>query len=247
MAAEARAMLDALMGSDRNEIPKSGLNNQNHNQNHAILHNRKKKSCYDHDICPFYCAWGIDVYELFTNTKSDIGSNPNQVQDDAREEYMTLPDHEKDRLGYEIMLYHKLSDLVRGCDRIVNRNKEKLRVEIAKAARARSAAGRTIDPATDVSDEMVGEAATVIADLELREEEVRDMVVQLMKCEEEWSEVWQKLQLLQNDPNRDQQQFSNEDNEKIVEQNENCDGDGTDGNAKDAADGDRRGNKWHRC
>lgn len=222
MAAEARAMLDALMGSDRNdEVPISGSNNNNHN----VLHSRKKKSCYDHDICPFYCAWGTDVYELFTNTKSDIGSNPNVVQEDAREEYLTLPDHEKDRLGYESRLYHKLSDLVRGCDRIVNRNKEKLRVEIAKAARARSAQGRTIDPATDVSDDMIGEAAAVIADLELREEEVADMLMELMKQEEEWGQVWQKLKLLQDDQNdqkdqNDQQQISNGENNNTAENGE---------------------------
>ena len=54
----------------------------------------RKKSCYDNDVCPLYCAWslssqenptwaetvaanegagGIDVFDLFTNTKSDIG------------------------------------------------------------------------------------------------------------------------------------------------------------------------------
>lgn len=189
MASEARAMLDALMGSDRNaDIPASGQNNLQ----------RKKKSCYDRDICPFYCAWGIDVFELFTNTKSDLGPNPNAVQDDAREEFLSLPDHEKDRLGYEFMLYRKLSDLVRGCDRIVNRNKEKLRVEIVKAAKARGAAGRTIDPATDISEEMILEAAEIIGDLELQEEEVSDMVVKLMASKQTWKTLWDELQVLEN-------------------------------------------------
>jgi hypothetical protein len=188
MAAEARAMLDALMGSDRNaDIPKSGQNNLQ----------RKKKSCYDYDICPFYCAWGIDVFELFTNTKSDLGDNPKVVQDDAREEFLSLPDHEKDRLGFEFMLYRKLGDLVRGCDRIVNRNKEKLRVEIAKAAKARGSAGRTIDPATDVNEEMILEAAEVIADLELREEEVSDMLEKLMASRLEWEDIWNQVQKLE--------------------------------------------------
>ncbi len=191
MAAEARAMLDALMGSDRNAaIPKSGHNNLQ----------RKKKSCYDHDICPLYCAWGIDVYELFTNTKSDLGPNPSVVQDDAREEWLTLPDHEKDRLGYEMMLHRKLGELVRSCDRIVNRNKEKLRVEIAKAAKARGAAGRTIDPATDVDEGMLLEAAEVMADLELREEEVSEMLQTLMSLDGEWKELWGKLKELEKGP-----------------------------------------------
>jgi len=188
MAAEARAMLDALMGSDRNAaIPKSGHNNLQ----------RTKKSCYDRDICPLYCAWGVDVYELFTNTKSDLGPNPSVVRDDARDEWLGLPDHEKDRLGYEVMLHRKLGELVRNCDRIVNRNKEKLRVEIAKAAKARGAAGRTIDPATDVDEGMLAEAAEVMADLELREEEVSRMLQTLMDLDGEWKGHWDTLKALE--------------------------------------------------
>lgn len=191
MAAEARAMLDALMGSDRNAaIPESGHNNLQ----------RKKKSCYDRDICPLYCAWGVDVYELFTNTKSDLGPNPSVVQDDGREEWLTLPDHEKDRLGYDMMLHRKLGELVRSCDRIVNRNKEKLRVEIAKAAKARGAAGRTIDPATDVDEGVLLEAAEVMADLELREEEVSEMLQTLMSLDWEWKNLWKKLKELEQIP-----------------------------------------------
>jgi hypothetical protein len=141
----------------------------------------------------------VDVYALFTNTKSDLGANPNVVHEDAREEYLSLPDHEKDRLGYEYMLYQKLRDLVRGCDRIVNRSKDKLRVEKAQAAKARGAAGKTIDPATDVTEDMLNEAATVIADLELREEEVADMLEQLIESDQEWKMLWDQLQQLQHD------------------------------------------------
>ncbi len=201
MAAEARAMLDALMGTQRNEaIPKAG----------GQGFQRRKISCYDHNICPFYCAWGTDVYALFTNTKSDLGANPNVVHDDAREEFLSLPDHEKDRLGYEFMLYQKLRDLVRGCDRIVNRSKEKLRVEKAQAAKARGAAGRTIDPATDVTQEMLAEAAGVIADLELREEEAADMLDELVKLDHEWKTLWDQLLKLQKEQSEESTGNSND-------------------------------------
>lgn len=90
MAAEARAMLDALMGAERNEaLP----------QNTSEPMKRRMKSCYDYDICPLYCAWGIDVYELFTNTKSDLGPNPKKISDEARDEYLNLPEHEKGKVG----------------------------------------------------------------------------------------------------------------------------------------------------
>ena len=215
MAAEARAMLDALMGSDRNaEIPTGETSNNL---------SRKKKSCYDRGICPFYCAWGVDVYELFTNTRSDIGPNPNAVQSDARDEFLSLPDHEKDRLGYEFMLYRKLADLVRGCDRIVNRNKEALRQEIAKAARARGKVGRKIDPATDVSDEMLLEAAEIMADLELREEEVSCMLKRVIEYDEEWKTLYEQVQSLQKEDDSSSSPNENENSGKDQKQDGNDD------------------------
>jgi hypothetical protein len=82
-----------------------------------------RKSCYDPDVDPLYCAWGVDVYKLFVNTKSDIGPNPKLVSQEAQEEFMQLPKHEQqERLGFEAMLFSKLQDLVRMCDRTVLRS-----------------------------------------------------------------------------------------------------------------------------
>jgi len=189
-------MLDALMGQDRNTgiVPATSDGDQT---NWDSL--RKKKSCYDKEVCPLYCAWGTDVFELFTNTKSDLGPNPYQVGDDAREEYLSLPEHEKDRLGFERMLHRKLGELVRSCDRIVTRNKEKLRQEIAKAARARGTNVTRIDPVTDVSDDMIRDAAEIMADLELREDEVKDMLNDLVMIDLDWKVLWAELQDLKKD------------------------------------------------
>jgi len=192
MASEARAMLDALMGSDRDSSVPIGTSISKGGEG-DMWPRGNKKSCYDRDICPLYCAWGVDVFDLFTNTKSDLGQNPYITQEDAREEFLSLPDHEKDRLGYERMLYRKLGDLVRGCDRIVTRNKDKLRTEVAKAARARGAEGNRIDPVTEVKEEVLLETAECMADLELREEEVAKMVERLVQLDHEWKEAWKQL------------------------------------------------------
>eukprot|EP00555_Chaetoceros_dichaeta_P004293 CAMPEP_0198261418 /NCGR_PEP_ID=MMETSP1447-20131203/10144_1 /TAXON_ID=420782 /ORGANISM="Chaetoceros dichaeta, Strain CCMP1751" /LENGTH=573 /DNA_ID=CAMNT_0043949327 /DNA_START=87 /DNA_END=1808 /DNA_ORIENTATION=- len=192
MASEARAMLDALMGSDRDSSIPIGTSTSKGGEG-DMWPRGNKKSCYDRDICPLYCAWGVDVFDLFTNTKSDLGQNPYITQEDAREEFLSLPDHEKDRLGYERMLYRKLGDLVRGCDRIVTRNKDKLRAEVAKAARARGAEGNRIDPVTEVKEEVLLETAECMADLELREEEVAKMVERLVQLDHEWKEAWKQL------------------------------------------------------
>ena len=128
---EARQLLNALMGVDRNAplpkgaaIPGAGVV--------EILRKRQQKSCFDKDIDPLYTAWGVDVYELFVNTKSDIGPNPYVVDEGAHKEFLQLPKEEQDQLGYHYFLFQKLQELVRQCDRIVQRSKEKLRVELSR-------------------------------------------------------------------------------------------------------------------
>jgi len=195
MSDEARAMLDALMGSDRNATLPSGASMSHISPRGNGKWNtsrRKKKSCYDSDICPLYCAWGVDVYDLFINTKSDLGPNPYIVQEDARAEFLSLPNHEKDRLGYEQMLYRKLSDLVRACDRVVSRNREKLRVELVKTARSKGSSGG-IDPVKSINNDMLIDAANVIAEVEIIEDDIRKMISRLEEVEKDERSLWIKV------------------------------------------------------
>ncbi|KAL7576325.1 hypothetical protein ACA910_018143 [Epithemia clementina (nom. ined.)] len=139
---EARSLLDSLMGGDRNAplppgaaVPlskKQRQRKQNGETGSLLLPGRRSKSCYDKDIDPLFTAWGIDVYELFVNTKSDIGTNPYVVDRGAHEEYKNLPPHEQEALGYHYQLFQKLQELVRQCDRIVNRNQDKLAQEVQR-------------------------------------------------------------------------------------------------------------------
>lgn len=194
MADEARAMLDALMGSSRDAALPAGASISKSVNGEWEGSRRDRKSCYDKDICPLYCAWGVDVFELFTNTKSDLGPNPYIVQEDAREEFVSLPDHEKERLGYEHILMNKLGELVGQCDRIVAKNKEKLRNEISRNARARGQVGT--DPATSVKEETITEAAECIADIEFREKEVQEKSVELQELDQEFRALYKEMQEL---------------------------------------------------
>lgn len=133
-------------------------------------------------------AGGIDIYDLFTNTKSDLGPNPFRVDEAAREEYASLPDHEKKRLGYEDMLCRKLFDLVRQCDRSVSRNKEKLRQEVARAMKARhegKGRGNREDLITTVNEQMLEACASSVAQTILMEEEMAELIVEFEKLEDE--------------------------------------------------------------
>lgn len=207
MADEARAMLDALMGADRN-APVEGASGVSGGGGGGPTR-RQKRSCYDRDVCPLYCAWslssqenptwaesvaanegagGIDVFDLFTNTKSDIGPNPYRVDDHAREEFASLPEHEKRRLGYEDMLARKLLDLVRQCDRTVSRNKEKLRREVAQAMKQRTAGsgkGNREDLIVTVNEEMLEQCASNVAQATLIEEDMAKLCEKIEQLDED--------------------------------------------------------------
>jgi hypothetical protein len=116
---------------------------------------KRSKSVYDRDIDPLYTAWGIDVYELFVNTKSDIGPNPYTVDEGARREYLSLPKEEKDRLGFEARLFSKLQELVQQGDRTVARNKEKLHRELQRQSQKRGVQAQNY--VVDVPDSAVEE------------------------------------------------------------------------------------------
>ena len=145
---EARALLDALMGGDRNAslppgtaMPRSKKRRKKDEAGGEmlLLPGKRSKSCFDPDIDPLYCAWGVDVFELFVNTKSDIGPNPYVVDEGARQEFLKLPPQEQERLGFNYFLFQKLQELVRNGDRTVQRNKEKLAQELRRLAAKRAA------------------------------------------------------------------------------------------------------------
>ena len=179
-ADEARALLDSLFGGDRNARLPPGTAQPRKKRKHGgaanaplLLPNQKTRSCYDHDADPLYCEWGVDVYELFVNTKSDLGPNPNTPDDGAREEYLALPQHEKDRLGFAGMLFSKLSDLVRGCDRTVSRNRDKLSQEASNKSMTRRE-GR--DFVQDIDDRAVEQLAKTMLQAENLEKEIETVL-----------------------------------------------------------------------
>jgi hypothetical protein len=168
--AEARALLDQLMGVERDAPLPKGAALPRKNKRHAdvgdsggggggmlLLSTKKSKSCHDPDVDPIYCAWGVDLYDLFINTKSDLGPNPYVVDDGARNEYLSLSQEEKDKLGFEWRLFSKLQELVSHCDRIISRNNVKLEREMQRQAEKKGSAVKTDYHVKDVKEEAVEE------------------------------------------------------------------------------------------
>ena len=140
---------------------------------------KRSKSCYDRGIDPLFCAWGIDVYELFVNTKSDIGPNPYTVDEAARKEYVSLSRDEKEKIGYDHRLFSKLQELVQHCDRTVSRNNEKLKRELSRQSQTRGGN----DYVVDVSEEKVDELVRAEMQLEDMKVELEKALINLMELQ----------------------------------------------------------------
>ncbi|GMH94491.1 hypothetical protein TrVE_jg3257 [Triparma verrucosa] len=158
MAADAKALLDSLMGADRN----SGQD-------------RRQITAYDNDVCPFYTVWGEDPYELFENTKSSIGRNPLKCSPEAHMHWKSLPEAERrERHRGERDLLFFLRDLVTKNDRIVQRNHEKLRQEQHDNAKRLG----TGDPITAVPLDAVTQIAKNCVDYDNHAAEIMELLKQ---------------------------------------------------------------------
>eukprot|EP01054_Gregarina_sp_Poly1_P002652 Gregarina_sp_Poly_1__2651@NODE_1722_length_3466_cov_35_812298_g947_i1_p5_GENE_NODE_1722_length_3466_cov_35_812298_g947_i1NODE_1722_length_3466_cov_35_812298_g947_i1_p5_ORF_typecomplete_len110_score13_51LUC7/PF03194_15/6e33_NODE_1722_length_3466_cov_35_812298_g947_i1406735 len=83
---EMRALLDSLLGTDRNALPEQRQNRQ--------------QRFNDSDVCRYYL---IDFcpHDLFPNTRSDLGPCPKIHNDSLKDQYQNSPDKETFAVEYE--------------------------------------------------------------------------------------------------------------------------------------------------
>lgn len=111
MTSIARRLLDELMGPDRNKP--LGLQGQS-----SVRYTQA-------EVCKYYLV-GFCPYELFLNTKSDIGPCPWRIHDPIiKEEFERIgaPGH---REAYERQFHDKCWELLRDLERRLKRGKERL-------------------------------------------------------------------------------------------------------------------------
>jgi len=82
----------------------------------------------DDDICKFHLA-GLCPYQLFKNTKSDLGPYDKILDDVMKAAYEECDQLEKDKYGYERNLLDFLENLVADLDRRVQRGKARIKQE----------------------------------------------------------------------------------------------------------------------
>ena len=118
MAADFRAMLDEMMGPERNvDLDKV---------------TGKKRHFLDANVDKLYIA-GCSPYFLFRAQPKNEGylRDPDKwakltCDDTLKPEYDALSQEEKDNLGYEWEMYNLLEDLIAKCDLRIKRAAEKL-------------------------------------------------------------------------------------------------------------------------
>lgn len=80
------AILDSLMGADRNSV--------------AAMDGGSKATFKSSDVCHFYLL-DFCPHDLFPNTKSDLGPCPKKHSDAFREQFLADPEHDYYARRYE--------------------------------------------------------------------------------------------------------------------------------------------------
>eukprot|EP00731_Ephydatia_muelleri_P023567 Em0015g1150a len=137
MASEAAALLDELMGQQRNALPGEKV---------------RETRWSDPEVCRHFLC-GFCPSELFTNTKSDIG--PCDKLHDERLKNMYQESERCGKLGYEDEFLHYLEKLVRDLDRRIERGRERLQKSVsAKQKVLQGETGINSDKLKTLNDEI---------------------------------------------------------------------------------------------
>lgn len=111
---EQRALLDRLMGKDRNLT----ADKRKH---------RRRKRWDDEDVCQYYVC-GFCPHDLFFNTKFDLGPCPYDHEDPLREQFQRSSSKRKQRRTEQRFLRF-LYTLVDDCDQMIVRAKKRLQMQ----------------------------------------------------------------------------------------------------------------------
>ena len=106
--------------------------NQINRDRDAPLEQKRTRHFSDSEFCKYYLC-GLCPYQLFKNTKSDLGVYDKILDDKMRDEWNKLPQSEKDKYGYEYDLMSFLGRLVSDVDRKVRRGIARIESERRQA------------------------------------------------------------------------------------------------------------------
>jgi len=109
-----RALLDELMGADRNMLSEEKK--------------RNRRNFFDENVCKYFLC-GFCPHDLFTNTKSDLGPCPKSHDEVLKREWENCPT--KSRYPYESDFIRFLERQVNELDRRIEQHHKRLEVQDA--------------------------------------------------------------------------------------------------------------------
>jgi len=150
-----RAMLDSLMGKDRNEV-KEGARKLSPEE-------QRRKRLNDPELCKYFLC-GFCPNDLFLNTRVSLGHCDQKHDEGLAEMWNTLAEKERRSFGFVELFMARLQQLVDEMDRKVTRHKDRMEDENARCTQ--------IDPETrDLLAELGAKITTMTAEMERLSEE----------------------------------------------------------------------------
>eukprot|EP00667_Euglena_gracilis_P016145 EG_transcript_16849 len=119
-----RAMLDSLMGKERNAIPSE--------RKKLSPEEQRRQRLRDPALCKYFLC-GFCPNDLFLNTRVSLGHCDGTHDDVLAEEWNKLTEREKRDFGYEELFMKRIQQLVDDMDRKIARHKERMEDENARA------------------------------------------------------------------------------------------------------------------
>lgn len=113
MSEQARKLLDELMGPDRNKP--------------LHLKGTGGVKFHDHTVCKYFLV-DFCPYELFQNTKSDIGNCPKRYHEESHRDKYKTEEGSRYRHEYEREFYAFLDKLVTDLERKLRRGRDRVDV-----------------------------------------------------------------------------------------------------------------------
>eukprot|EP01055_Gregarina_sp_Pseudo9_P000538 Gregarina_sp_Pseudo_9__537@NODE_1347_length_1671_cov_4_926471_g1258_i0_p1_GENE_NODE_1347_length_1671_cov_4_926471_g1258_i0NODE_1347_length_1671_cov_4_926471_g1258_i0_p1_ORF_typecomplete_len458_score137_97LUC7/PF03194_15/5_8e75FdhE/PF04216_12/0_0011ZnC2H2_12/PF18112_1/1e04ZnC2H2_12/PF18112_1/0_053KMP11/PF03037_16/0_04KMP11/PF03037_16/3_4e03DUF4407/PF14362_6/0_31Vps53_N/PF04100_12/0_47LPP/PF04728_13/32LPP/PF04728_13/17CAMSAP_CC1/PF17095_5/5_2e02CAMSAP_CC1/PF17095_5/0_37DUF1811/PF08838_10/5_8e03DUF len=140
---EMRALLDSLLGVDRNALPEQRQNRQ--------------QRFNDSDVCRYFLV-DFCPHDLFPNTRSDLGPCPKIHNDSLKEQYQSSPDKEAFAVEYEAEFISFLEKLIEQAEQKIEKANRRIDAPLPDNALLSEEQQQQVDKLNEEISRLLGEA-----------------------------------------------------------------------------------------
>eukprot|EP01053_Blabericola_migrator_P000148 Blabericola_migrator_1__147@NODE_1039_length_5629_cov_110_027508_g715_i0_p2_GENE_NODE_1039_length_5629_cov_110_027508_g715_i0NODE_1039_length_5629_cov_110_027508_g715_i0_p2_ORF_typecomplete_len513_score73_65LUC7/PF03194_15/1_8e75FdhE/PF04216_12/0_0013GRP/PF07172_11/0_021ZnC2H2_12/PF18112_1/0_061KMP11/PF03037_16/0_047KMP11/PF03037_16/9e03DUF4407/PF14362_6/0_38LPP/PF04728_13/38LPP/PF04728_13/14Antiadapt_IraP/PF10796_9/3_1e02Antiadapt_IraP/PF10796_9/0_61kleA_kleC/PF17383_2/1_1e04kleA_kleC/PF17383_2 len=140
---EMRALLDTLLGADRNALPEQRQNRQ--------------QRFNDSDVCRYFLV-DFCPHDLFPNTRSDLGPCNKIHSDSLKEQYQKSPDREHFAVEYEAEFISFLEKLIEQAEQKIEKANRRIDAPLPDNALLSEEQQQQVDKLNEEISRLLGEA-----------------------------------------------------------------------------------------